>query len=59
MKIKETMWYIVFDGSSYYGLYGIDLAEAMEEDQDLEITHGPYNDYPEQLIEKLNNEIYD
>lgn len=39
--IKDAV-YIVFDGTSYYGLFGRDIKEAQAEDPDIEIAGGPY-----------------
>lgn len=41
--------YIVFDGTSYYGLFGCDIREAQVED--------PYRQWPDEKIEQLNNEL--
>lgn len=47
--------YIVFDGTSYYGLFGCDIREA--QDPDIEIISGPYRQWPDEKIEQLNNEL--
>lgn len=49
--------YIVFDGTSYYGLFGRDIREAQAEDLDIEIISGPYRQWPDEKIEQLNNEL--
>nr|DAY71923.1 MAG TPA: hypothetical protein [Caudoviricetes sp.] len=49
--------YIVFDGTSYYGLFGCDIREAQVEDPDIEIISGPYRQWPDEKIEQLNNEL--
>lgn len=49
--------YIVFDGTSYYGLYGCDIEDAILQDEDIEISEGPYKEWPEKRIEKLNDEL--
>lgn len=49
--------YIVFDGMSYYGLFGCDIREAQVEDPDIEIISGPYRQWPDEKIEQLNNEL--
>ena len=49
--------YIVFDGTSYYGLFGCDIREAQVEAPDIEIISGPYRQWPDEKIEQLNNEL--
>ena len=51
-KYIDESWYIVFDGTSFYGVLGMDI-----EDSDIEIVSGPYKEYPEEKIEQLNNVI--
>lgn len=50
---------IVFDGSSYYGLFAEDVEDAKAEDPDIEIveTFPAWNDEMDQRIEDLNNEM--
>ena len=47
--------YIVFDGTSYYGLFGCDIRELQVEYPDIEIISGPYRQWPDEKIEQLNN----
>lgn len=49
--------YIVFDGTSYYGIYGCDVEDLLQEDEDVEIVAGPYTDWPDEKIERLNDSI--
>lgn len=49
--------YVVFDGTSYYGLFGCDIREAQAEDPDIEIISGPYRQWPDEEIEQLNDEL--
>ena len=55
-KYLSQSWYIVFDGTSYYGVYGMDIY-TLEEDSDIEVVSGPYKEYPEYDIELLNEEL--
>ena len=58
-KYINESWYIVFDGTSYYGVLGMDLEDALASDEDLEIVRrNPYREYPEEKIEQLNEETY-
>ena len=50
-------WYIVFDGTSYWGVYGMDIEDTLWEDSDIEVVSGPYKEYPEYDIELLNEEL--
>ena len=52
-KYINESWYIVFDGTSYYGVLGMDVEDALE-DSDIEVVSGPYKEYPEERIEQLN-----
>lgn len=52
--------YIVFDGTSHYGVYGCDIEEEIN-DNDVEVVKGPYNDWDNSVddeIAKLNDEAY-
>jgi hypothetical protein len=52
--------YIVFDGTSHYGVYGCDVEEEIN-DNDVEVVKGPYNDWDNSVddeIAKLNDEAY-
>ena len=55
-KYINESWYIVFDGTSYYGVYGMDIY-TLEEDSDIDVVSGPYKEYPEYDIELLNEEL--
>ena len=55
-KYVSQSWYIVFDGTCYYGVYGMDIY-TLEEDSDIEVVSGPYKEYPEYDIELLNEEL--
>lgn len=51
--------YIVYDGSSYYGVYGCEVEEEIEVN-DVEVVKGPFaewDDKVETLIEKLNDRL--
>lgn len=58
-KYIDKSWYIVFDGTSFYGILGMDIEDTLKEDSDIEveIVSGPYKEYPEEKIEQLNNVI--
>ena len=56
-KYVSQSWYIVFDGTSYYGVLGMDIEDTLEEDSDIEVVSGPYKEYPEYDIELLNEEL--
>lgn len=58
-KYINESWYIVFDGTSYYGVLGMDLEDALASDEDLIlVSRTTYRDYPEERIEQLNEEAY-
>ena len=57
-KYIAESWYIVDDGTSYYGVLGMDIEDALNEDSDIEVVSGPYKEYPEEKIEQLNKEAY-
>lgn len=57
-KYIDMSWYIVFDGTSYYGILGMDVEDTLQEDSDIEVVSGPYEEYPEEKIEQLNKEAY-
>ena len=58
-KYINESWYIVFDGTSYYGVLGMELEDALANDEDLELVRrNPYREYPEEKIEQLNEEAY-
>lgn len=52
--INPNAVYIMFDGTSYFGMYGCDVYEEMRDDPDLEIESGPYSKWPEKKIQELN-----
>ena len=55
MYLDES-WYIVDDGTSFYGVLGMDIEDTLKEDSDIEVVSGPYEEYPEEKIEQLNEE---
>ena len=55
-KYINESWYIVDDGTSYYGVLGMDIEDTHQEDSDIEVVSGPYKEYPEEKIERLNEE---
>ena len=56
-KYINESWYIVFDGTSYYGVLGMDVEDTLQEDSDIEVVYGPYKEYPEEKIEQLNESV--
>ena len=57
-KYINESWYIVFDGTSFYGVLGMDVEDTLQEDSDIEVVSGPYKEYPEEKIEQLNVIVY-
>ena len=60
MKYNSNKVYIVFDGTSHYGVWGCDV-EIELSSNDVEVVKGPYpdwNDIVEDEINKLNDESY-
>ena len=60
MKYNSNKVYIVFDGTSHYGVWGCDV-EMEISSNDVEVVKGPYpdwNDIVEDEINKLNDESY-
>ena len=60
MKYNPNKVYIVFDGTSHYGVWGCDV-EMEITSNDVEVVKGPYpdwNDIVEDEINKLNDEAY-
>ena len=57
-KYIAESWYIVDDGTSFYGVLGMDVEDTLQEDSDIEVVSGPYKEYPEEKIEQLNKEAY-
>ena len=51
---KES-WYMVFDGTSYYAVLGMDL-EDLDDDCEL-VSRNTYKQYPEEAIENLNKQL--
>jgi len=52
--------YIVFDGTSHYGIWGCDVKDEIDEN-DVQVVKGPFNDWNndvDELIEDLNDEAY-
>lgn len=59
MKFIDTAWYVVFDGTSYYGLLGVDVEAEQDEDPDLSVEKGPLSEEQAQdWIDRLNDEAY-
>lgn len=60
MKYNPNKVYIVFDGTSHYGVWGCDVEmEIMS--NGVEVVKGPYNDWDDNVedeITKLNDEAY-
>lgn len=56
-KYIDESWYIVFDATSFYGVLGMDIEDTHQEDSDIEVVSGPYKEYPEEKIERLNEII--
>ena len=52
-KYIDESWYIIDDGTSFYGVLGMNVEDALE-DSDIEVVSGPYKEYPEERIEQLN-----
>ena len=60
MKYNPNKVYIIFDGTSHYGVWGCDV-EMEITSNDFEVVKGPYpdwNDIVEDDINKLNDEAY-
>lgn len=60
MTYDPNKVYIVFDGTSHYGIYGCDVKDEID-DNDVEIVEGPFDNWDDNvdnLIEDLNNEAY-
>ena len=60
MKYNPNKVYIVFDGTSHYGVWGCDI-EMEIASNDVEVVKGPFNDWDnsvDEAIEKLNDEAY-
>ena len=53
-KYIAESWYIVYDGTSFYGVLGMEVEDTLQEDSDIEVVSGPYKEYPEEKIEQLN-----
>lgn len=50
--------YIVFDGTSYYAVYGMDIEDEIA-DNDVEVVEGPFDEWDDEVeyrVEDLNNE---
>lgn len=59
-KINPNKVYIVFDGTSHYGIWGCDY-EMEVMNNDVELVEGPFNDWTEEVdnrVEQLNEEAY-
>jgi len=60
MKYNPNKVYIVFDGTSHYGVWGCDV-EMEILSNDVEVVKGPYSDWNDSVedeITKLNDEAY-
>ena len=57
-KYIAESWYIVDDGTSFYGVLGMDVEDTLQEDSDIEVVSSLYKEYPEEKIEQLNKEAY-
>ena len=53
-KYIDKSWYIVYDGTSFYGVLGMDIEDTLQGDSDIVVVSGPYREYPEVKIEQLN-----
>ena len=59
MKYNPSKIYIVCDGSSYYGVYGCDIEDEIDEN-DVEVVSKGYDDWSNEVddeITKLNDEL--
>ena len=56
-KYINESWYIVDDGTSFYGVLGMDVEDTLNEDSNIEVVSGPYKEYPEEKIEQLEEKI--
>ena len=60
MAYNPNKVYIVFDGTSHYGVWGCDV-EMEIASNDVEVVKGPYSDWNDSVedeITKLNDEAY-
>lgn len=57
-KYIDESWYIIDDGTSFYGVLGMNVEDTLQGDSDIEIVSGPYKEYPEERIEQLNENNY-
>jgi hypothetical protein len=50
---------VVFDGTSYFGIFAFDLEDMLKEEPELEVIsrHSYWSDAMDEEIENLNNEI--
>ena len=56
-KYIAESWYIVYDGTSFYGVLGMEVEDTLQEDSDIVVVSGPYKEYPEEKIEQLNESM--
>lgn len=59
-KYDPNALYIVFDGTSHYAVYGVDVEDEIR-DNDVEVIDGPFDSGDESvddIVEKLNDEAY-
>lgn len=55
----SNMWYIIFDGTSHFSVYGCDVPDFLE-DEDNELVGGPYNNSQiENKVNELNDDSTD
>lgn len=59
MKYNYDSTYIMYDGSSHYGIFGCDVEDDIEEN-DSEVVAGPFDDWDDEVdkkIEDLNRQM--
>jgi len=57
-QYEPNSLYIVFDGTTYYEVYGFDIEDEIAEN-DVEVVEGPFDESDEEVeyrVEELNNE---
>lgn len=57
MSYADDSVYIMCDGTSHYGVYGFDVDDDIDEN-DSEVVEGPFDEWPEERIDELNNQMY-
>lgn len=59
-RFIDELWYVIFDGTSHYGLLGCDVEDELSQDPDIEVVGGPYfSDEANLEIDRLNAEAYE